>query len=313
MAQYNYNFLTSVVLADLAKRVTLAGTVMNLKDSTSAGKVGESVSVYLDPLKDVTVKTYTKVNKAANDEYIADTVEWVPFNVTLTDEIYAMVQIDGWDNIIFDKNNISEAKPEIDRMASKLANEIERGVGSVINSLSGVNVITETLTGTTAEEKGKEVISKLAELSFDFDAAGVPSENRYAAVGRQTYLNLLASKEIISAANSGDNTNEALRKAVVGVVAGFQIIPSNSIDTDSLVAYQQDAFGVISRAPGKNISAPYSELISVPGAPIDIRANVLPAGFRDATGLKVSTFYTVAPLVEKATDDNPRAKKVTFA
>jgi hypothetical protein len=300
-----------VVLEKVTQGTVLTNTIL-VEKSEEVGRRGATVDVLVDYLEDLSVKTYTKANKTASDDYVYDQFSLTPIAVTLNDEIYAALEIDGWDNLEIGADNIAGFSPIINTLANRVKTYIENAVGVVINGLSGANVKNVTLTGSTRAEKGKEIITALQEASFDMNTNQVPADKRTAAVGRETYLNLLATDELMHADKSGEATPQALRAATIGTIAGFTVVSSDAIDDNAAVVFHKDAFGVVSRAPGKHNTAAYSELAVVDGAPINLRVNVDGLGARNASGIIVSTFFTVAEMVKSGATSNSRAKKLVF-
>lgn len=310
---YDLNYPASIVLQTVTDSVVLANTVRVVKDETNArgGNIGQGIDVYINPLSKVQVRTYTKADKDANRNYTFDTISLTPINIRLADELYGAVQVDGWDNLSFNKDNYQDFATEITYIANQIATKLELAVGEVLNDREATETVAIPSTAVTRADKGEEIIDVFNQMKLKFDSDGVDSTNRYAAVGETAYRWLLATDAIRSAAQTGDDVSVALRNAIVGQVANFVVVPSSEIDANSVVFYQKEAVGILSRASGKNTAAPYSELISVKDAPINVRASIIGMGARNATGLFVGTFFTVADLVE-AGQENLRIAKVDF-
>jgi len=318
--KYNLILPATYILNNLYDDSVLANTITSYKDNSAprGGGIGQGVDILVDLLEDVSIKEYTATDKAAKNgygaDYIFDSVTITPINIKLISELYGAIIVDGWDNLFFDKQNVGEFSFEIGDISKKLTHRLETTVGTVINGLSGDNTDTRAYVGTTPKARGEEIIAALVAVSLDFRANQVPASGRTVAAGRNAYTYLLATDQLTSAANTGEaGDSQALREAIVGRVAGFDVVYSPEIDDDAFVAYHAEAFVIVSRAPGKNPSAAYSELVSVPEAPIDVRVNVIGMGPRNATGLYVGTFFTVAQAVADGTASNARARKVVFA
>jgi len=317
---YDLEAPSYVVLTLVKDRAVLTNTIYNMREVTpKGGRVGQSVDVYIDILADVEVKAYTAADKAADSDYEFDAIDFAPISVKLSDELYAAVYVDGWDNLVFGKENVTDFSSEINTLATKILTRLENAVGAAINGVSTANTTTVTVpAGISNQELGELIIEKIADLKFEFDNNDVPDGDRYIAVGRNAYNALLSTEAVRNASQTGEaGESAALRAATVGVIAGFTVVNSGKIDDNALVAYYFQAFGVISRAPGKNVSAPYSELFQGSGiegtpAPIDLRVNVLGLGKRNATGVVVSTFFTAQELTEDATKANRLVEKVVF-
>lgn len=312
MADINLNYANQMVLEALFHESPLASTISVVKRAD--GVLNKSVDILIDPLQDVAVKTYTKANKTANVDYDFDDITLTTVSFNLTDEIYAAVKLDGWDGLVVTQDNVSDYAPLIRNLVNKIKKQLEGAVGAVINGLSGANVSTVTLTGATDAEKGREIIKAITGMYLDFDANGVPADNLFLVAGRDAGMKLLATDALQDASKAGDPAeSQALRKAIIGDIANFTVFISDKVDADSVVGYDSAAFGLISAAPGKNVTATYSELASRTVAPIDIRVNIVGLGARNASGVVASTFFNAVELVPTGATSNPRAKKVVFA
>lgn len=298
-----------MMLRSLIQKTIFAQMVLT-KKSTGNGKRGQSVDVLVDQLADVAVKTYTEADKEANTAYIYDQFSMDTINVRLKDEIYAALELDGWDQMVVNAENISDLAPTINTIVNRIKARIENALGVLINSLTGADLKTVTFEGTTKEEKGKEILTALQGEAISLNTNGVATDARYAVLGRDAYLALVSTDALLHVDKS--DSPQALREAVVGRVAGFDVVVSEAVDTWSAIVFQQEAFGLISRAPGKHLAAVYSELASVPEAPIDLRVNIDGLADQNSTGIIASTFFTVAQMVEEGATSNPRAKKLVF-
>jgi hypothetical protein len=76
---------------------------------------------------------------------------------------------------------------------------------------------------------------------------GVPAENMTALVGTQVAMDLLQEDVIQSSERSG--SDNALRHAVVGKVAGSNVVESNAFADDEIVLFHRDAFSLVTVAP----------------------------------------------------------------
>lgn len=76
---------------------------------------------------------------------------------------------------------------------------------------------------------------------------GIPAAGMYAAVGTQVYADLLDSKALEDASQSGSTS--ALREAVVGRLRGFNVLESNRLGETEIVFYNRAAFALAVRAP----------------------------------------------------------------
>lgn len=77
----------------------------------------------------------------------------------------------------------------------------------------------------------------------------VPPTQRFALVGTDVEEQILNSDRLVRFDNIGEEAPQALRNSVIGTLAGFVIVPSNSIDPGGAYAYHRTAFVMATRAP----------------------------------------------------------------
>lgn len=75
----------------------------------------------------------------------------------------------------------------------------------------------------------------------------VPTTERFLAVGSSVAAAILESPQLRRVDQSG--TDAALRRAEIGMIAGFTVIESQALSPDFAVAYHRSAFAVASMAP----------------------------------------------------------------
>jgi hypothetical protein len=304
---------SELVLEQLVQKAPLVATI-KVEKSLEEGRRGASVDVWVEYLEDVVVRTYTKADHDARTPYVYDPFSLTAITVNLNSSIYAGLHYTGWNALMTGFTATSEVKTLIQILSTKIKASIEGSIGAKINGLTGDNVVTIEFTGTNADRKskGREVITALQEQALNMNTNGVSSENRFAYVGREAYLNLLATDELLHADKSGETTPLALRAATIGTVAGFTVVSSEYIDDNAVVVAQKEAFVLVSRPSGWSPSAPYSELIDIEGAPISLRVNINNLGDTNSSGILAETFFEVAETVVPGATSNPRAKKLVF-
>ena len=77
----------------------------------------------------------------------------------------------------------------------------------------------------------------------------VPKANRTLLVGSAVEEEILNSDRFNKFDNIGQEATDALREAVIGRIAGFNVLPSNAIAEDEAYAYHRTAFVLAARAP----------------------------------------------------------------
>jgi len=302
----DFKIANQLILAGLKNRSVLSPTLRVVKNTEKAGEIDQSVDVQLPLLTNVTAETYTREDKLANENYKFNAFKRETKPITLNDEIYASVFIDGWDSWLIGEENLATYAPFFNELGSVVNTKLETTTATALNAMAATAGYDGAVAAGSLSEQGEEIVSDIQDFSFDLDENGVAEEDRFLVVGRDVAKRLLANKDILNADKSA-NAGLALQKAVIGEVGGFTVVKSGKVGNNAMIGYNRDAFGVVSREPGVNKSAEYSEVITDPTGVIDLRANVLGLGARNATGFIVSTFFTVADL-----DSAKRARKVVY-
>ena len=93
--------------------------------------------------------------------------------------------------------------------------------------------------------------------------AGVPPQQRRLVVGANVEAELLNDEKFVKASWSG--TDQTLREAQIGRIAGFDVYPDVTIDPDEAYAFHQKAFALSCRAPQVPSGAPYGSSQSSDG------------------------------------------------
>jgi len=299
----NLNLLNTLVLEGVNESLVLSQTVRAEKDLIKSGKIGQSVDVVLDVLKDVSVKKYTEAMKAAQADYDFDVINLDTVPVVLQDETYAALEIDGWDNLVIDAQNVGDYSEIIRALVRKVVEDLESALATTITGITNHAV---SVPAGTLSEQGEAVHATFVDVAYNQDDLGVEREFRTAAVGRNVAKRLVLNKDILNADKSADG-GQALRKAIIGEVSDYNVVSSPRIPQNVAVFYHRDAFAIVSRPKGKMTTAPYSELATDENSVINLRVNVTSLGKRQADGIAVSSFFTAADL-----DSANRAYKVTF-
>jgi hypothetical protein len=296
MEKIQLNAFMTLVLGTLTHSLVLANTVTNTKDVVKKGKLNQTVDILVNVLANVTAKTYTAANKKSQAKYKFDALNDTTIGVKLEDEIYVALEIDGWDTMFITADNLSDYVLIAEDLARQISVQVEAALGSKLatfeQNVEKFGEVAINLEASTNAEKGSAILRQLTKEKLALDKAGVSPVNRWAVIGDELAADVINSKDIVNIDKSG--SPEALREAQVTRVAGFNVLTSSQLDENTYVVYHNSAFMLVSREPGKNGSALYSEVVSDPSGAVDLRFNVLSLADRNATGLIVSTFFTAA-------------------
>ncbi|GAA2230216.1 hypothetical protein N1031_06910 [Herbiconiux moechotypicola] len=92
---------------------------------------------------------------------------------------------------------------------------------------------------------------------------GVPQSGMQMIVGTEVYAALLDAKAITDASESA--SSEALREGGVGRIRGFNIVESNRVPADEILAFHRDAVTLVTRAPAVPAGASFGASVSEKG------------------------------------------------
>lgn len=126
-----------------------------------------------------------------------------------------------------------------------IAGAVAEGIeGTLVDTMQTVS---DNATVDAVAEDGsnvKEVFTSARKLLRD---AMAPANGLYAACGTGVYASVLSSDNVTRVDASG--SNDALRRASVGLLFGFTVLESNLLEEDEVVFYHRDAFSLAVRAP----------------------------------------------------------------
>jgi hypothetical protein len=92
---------------------------------------------------------------------------------------------------------------------------------------------------------------------------GVNPASLQVIVGTQVYADLISSKQLIDASQSGSTA--ALREGAVGRVQGFTVVESTRVGETEIYAFSRDSFTIAVRAPLIPAGAPFGAIESSNG------------------------------------------------
>lgn len=131
-------------------------------------------------------------------------------------------------------------RPQIRAVAVKLEGY---GVSAITGAAYGT---AQTVAGAAGTRDG-EAFGVMVDARTVLDRNEVPDEDRVAVLGANVANRFLKDKQINRVNNSG--TDDALRRALIGNLAGFDTFTSNAIPPDEAYAFHPSAFALANVAP----------------------------------------------------------------
>ena len=273
----------SSVLAALRYLTVLPRTVrMDYSEEFVAGR-GQTVNV-LKPISAGTAKTYTPANRAARDaiQFNDLTETWVP--VTITDQVYNAVRLpDDWNTFTLKELNKQVIRPQAESVVDALADPLIAQMTAIAADDDAIEFAAD----------GSNAMAVLARLRRILNERKVPRAGRTLAVGAQVeeiLLNLPQLQKVNEAGDGGD----LLRRAIIGNLYGFTIIPDVTLPEDFTIAYHKDAFAFVTRPSKVPEGAPKGATISQDGFAVRHNMQYNPLQLEDQS--IVDTFHAAATL-----------------
>ena len=282
------------VLAALRYLTVLPRTVrMDYAEEFVAGR-GQTVNVP-KPITAGVARTYTPANRAARDAIQFDdlTETWVP--VTITDQLYKAVRLpDDWATFTLKELNRQVIRPQAESVVDSLANPL-------IAQMTAITADTDAIQFAADGSNAMQVLSRLRRI---LNERKVPRVGRTLAVGAQVEEILLNVPQLQKVNEAGDG-GDLLRRAIIGNLYGFTIIPDVTLPEDFAIAYHKDAFAFVTRPSRVPEGAPTGAVVSQDGFAVRHIMQYNPLQLEDQS--IVDTFHAAATL------DAVRATSTTVA
>lgn len=154
--------------------------------------------------------------------------------VGITDEELTL-DIDSWGEQV--------ARPQVRAVAEKLEGYIAVAMEDTTNYLHEV----DWEQGDPEDDKDKSFYRAAIRARKNLNDENVPRDNRVLVVGSDAEEAALNSSHLIKANESG--SDDALREAIIGRIAGFTVVGTNSLPGDFVVAMHPTAFALANVAP----------------------------------------------------------------
>lgn len=294
MALYDLSLAAMAVAVEQKQKATLSATFNNNSD-TIEGMHGQTLSISrgfltgeVEELEQSEIGTKEVVYNRLRQNLVqielsilirygwAVNLDWSTFvlNPTTVNDYRILV-----DPAVNKMNAVLESKAAtaLEAAAALTADPTETVSPDSTTPRSLPGIVVEDFSAVEDEKKGKRVRQLLnranTELSKRTQVGQSPSDdtaNRFAVLGTEVGYWLLSDDFINSAAHT--ESTDALRRAIVGQLSGFNVIVSNRVDENSIYAYTKEAFMVFGRTPAMSHGAKFSTIES--GGIIPFRYNL---------------------------------------
>lgn len=229
--------IAAAALGLLRDELVLGRTVARLGLEDFRGAANDTVNVRVPTI--LTAREYAWRNDRTNP-IVLDTLSEETIPVVLNKHPYSAVAITD-EELTLDIEDFGGQVlgPQVRAVADMLEGYLAAVMASFTSNYADIE-FTPT-TGVAA------FYNAAVEARRVLNAANIPREGRYIAVGSSVEAEALKEDAFRKADESG-STN-ALREAVIGRVAGFTILGTNELDPDTAVAYHRSAFVMANVAP----------------------------------------------------------------
>jgi len=220
-------------------------------DFVSGG--GQTVNVK-GPVTVGAARTYTKANRTARDAISFDDLGQVSYPVKLEDQVYSAVRLPD-DFATFTLQSLEQ------QVLAPQAQSVYQGI---------INPLVATMQGVSPDDSipavaadGSNIRAVLIGLRRVLNARKVPMENRTVAVGPGLEAAILSDPNLQKVNESG--SDGLLREATIGKLFGFTVVADYNLSDYYGVAYNADAFALVTRPSANPAGAAKSATVAQDG------------------------------------------------
>ena len=240
-------------LAALRFISTLPRTVNTQMGSEFINGRGQTVNI-LKPVE-LTVpeaRVYSKANRDARDAIVFDEVAQTYKSITITDQVYKAVRLpDDFETFTLTSLEQQVLAPMMESVATGVAKPL----------IEVIKKTPSTATPITMKADGTDALAAIIKLRQELNKRNVPLADRTLAVGPGIEAALLNLPQLQKANEAG--TDGLLREATIGRLFGFDIIVAPELGDNFAVAYQRDAFALITRPSVQPKGAAFSAMRAI--------------------------------------------------
>lgn len=231
-------------------------------------------------------RVYTQANRTARDSIVFDelTQRYVP--VSMKDQVYKAVRLPD-DFMTFSLTSLEQQV--IRPMAESVVDGLTQPLVDIMS-----DVDTDARIPGVAED-GSNVRSVLIQARRVLNSRKVPQAGRTVAVGAGIEAAFLEDTLLQKVNESG--TDGVLREATIGRLFGFDIIADPTLPEDYAVAYDRDAFALVTRPSVAPQGAGFSSTVAQDGFALRYLQHYNPLQLEDQAVL--DAFVGAAVLDEK--------------
>lgn len=215
------------ILSALKKSLVYGGpAVVNRDYEGDIVVAGDTVHItsFVDPtIRDYTPETNITVD-SISDATLALVVDQMKYFAFDVDDVSRRQAIAGW----VEEATSRGAYKLLDTVDQFLANLMFNAVNGTANDLGPITATVSTNTGYGAV---------LVALRTALNRANVPSQGRFAILPPEVSAAFLQDNRFLSAAQSGDQGNDALNNGHIGRALGFDLYESNNVPTETVGVY----------------------------------------------------------------------------
>lgn len=303
--------IVAVALERLRRELVLPRLVTRLGLADFQGAKDDTVNVRVPAI--LSAREYEF--RSRNNPIVLDTIEELSIPVTLSKHIYSAVALTDEDltlDIVDFARQVLE--PQVVGVAEKLEALIAEVMEGATLAASDIPYIQDP------DNAGAGFYNALVDARQALNTAKVPLANRFVVVGSNVESAALKEDAIRLASESG--STDALRRAILGDVAGFTIVVSQSVDPDFAMAAHRSAFAFANVAPVVPAGATFGQGIADSGLAMRWLRDYDPQYLRDRS--VVSAFAGSASVEDGRDPDsggqggplngtNTRAVKISFS
>lgn len=243
--------IAATALGLLQREIKLPGYVWTDAVPDFAGKFGDTVTIRI-PASTTARRRDLRATGAARNITMDELTE-TGVDVKLDTDIYSAVPVTD-EELTLDISDFGGQilQPQIVAVAEGLEDDL-------VDCMQGANY-RDTVTLTTGSMYDGAVDVRTA-----LNDNRVPSAQRTVVVGSSIEAAFLKDPQFVRADQSGDSSNQAMREAVIGRVAGLTVVGSQALDPTEGYAFHRTAYIMATRAPKVPDGASFGQSTSYAG------------------------------------------------
>jgi hypothetical protein len=217
----------------LQREIVLPRTVWRQADESFRYTKGDTITLKVPAVIDATNR-----QMRANTQLVATDLEQTGVDVKLDRHIYTLLNLRDEELTLDIREFVREVlAPQIRGVAEGAEAVIATALGAATPMADDVSFVEGTDDFFTVAVNCRRELNKL----------NVPMSDRFIVLGADVEAAALGEDKLVKANEAG--TDNALREAVIGRVAGFTVLASNAIGADKGYAYHRTAVAWASVAP----------------------------------------------------------------